>query len=42
MLGNKMSLNKFNIEIILSIFFKHNNLRLETTNKKKNKKHKHM
>ena len=39
MLGNKTSINKFNTEITLSIFFKENSLRLDTTNKKKNHKH---
>ena len=40
MLGDKTSINKFNTEITLSIFFKENSLRLDTTNKKT--PHKHM
>ena len=43
MLGHKVSLGKFKkIEIILSIFSDHNDMRLEINYKKKIKKHKHV
>ena len=43
-LGHKLNLSKFKkIEIVSSIFFKHNTTRLDIKYKKKNcKKHKHM
>ena len=43
MLGHKTSLSKFKkTEIISSIFFYHNTMRLEINYKKKYKKHKHV
>ena len=38
MLSHKMSLNKFKIEIISSIFSDHNGMKLEINYKKKTKK----
>ena len=43
MLAHQASLNKFKkTEIISNIFSKHNGVKLETNNRRKPKKHKHM
>ena len=39
MLGHKTSLNKFKIEIISSILYDHNGMKLEIKYKEKSKKH---